>query len=331
MNNTNDTDYEFYENYVKTYEKYVTIYYVFYKVYIWVLVGVGVPGNVACILVTTSMTLTTATLYMSLLAVADLLALVLRLISHQIGVYKVPLNTFVCKMDVFVQLVSNYANWTLVLVCCERFLSIRFPLKKKIYFTKKRAILIAVLLGMILCLCYLYAFIQRDHREKRYCVYSQSFYDVVETYWYWITAFIYIFLPFILLLIFPCLIIASLRRQRKAREAMVRTTPDKSGETTQTRVEVAISVMVVWDAIVVFVTYAPICILEIYKPFDIVNLDTVRSTFSMAMSRHIAIALSEANYAVDFVIYFSASKKFRSRFKKLIRKCLTYRCRRDQE
>ncbi|PVD29897.1 hypothetical protein C0Q70_09154 [Pomacea canaliculata] len=158
MNNTNDTESELFQYYR-------TIEYQYYKVYIWVLVGVGVPGNVACILVTTSMTLTTATLYMSLLAVADLLALVLRLIFHQIAFYDVTVNTFVCKMEVFILLVSNYANWTLVLVCLERFLSIRFPLKKKIYFTKKRAILIAVLLGMILCLCHLYAFIQIDYKR----------------------------------------------------------------------------------------------------------------------------------------------------------------------
>ncbi|PVD29895.1 hypothetical protein C0Q70_09152 [Pomacea canaliculata] len=273
MNNTNDTESD-------QLEHYWTILYEFYKVYIWVLVGVGVPGNVACILVTTSMTLTTATLYMSLLAVADLLALVLKLISHQIYIYNVTLNTFLCKMGVFVDLVSNYANWTLVLVCLERFLSIRFPLKKKIYFTKKRAILIAVLLGMILCLCYIYAFIQIDHIEETYCDYQDSS-DFASTYWHWITAFIYYFLPFILLLIFPCLIIVSLRRQRKAREAMVRTTPDTSGETTQTRVEVAISVMVVCDAIVVFVTYAPICILRLIEPFDILNYDNPHTMFKI--------------------------------------------------
>ncbi|XP_025094948.1 neuropeptide receptor 22-like [Pomacea canaliculata] len=310
MNNTNDTEHW-------------AIYNEFYQVYIWVLVGVGVPGNVACILVTTSMTLTTATLYMSLLAVADLLALVLRLISHQISLYNVPLNTFGCKVRVFVDVVGNYANWTLVMVCFERFLSIRFPLKKKIYFTKKRAILIAVLLGMIVCLCYIYDFIQKDHSWGAYCA---SYFDFFTNYWHWIKACIYYFLPFILLLIFPCLIIVSLRRQRKAREAMVRTTPDTSGETTQTRVEFAISVMVVWDAIVVIVTFSPMCLFYLLLPFNV-----VKEPLTAAMLTYIATALSEANYAVDFVIYFAASKKFRSRFKKLIRTCLTCRCRRDQE
>ncbi|XP_025094220.1 putative G-protein coupled receptor F59B2.13 [Pomacea canaliculata] len=314
MNNTNDTEPE-------QFSYYSTILYEFHHVYIWVLVGVGVPGNVACILVTTSMTLTTATLYMSMLAVADLLALVLKLIFHQIVIHNVTVNTFACKVEVFVQLVSCYANWTLVLVCLERFLSIRFPLKKKIYFTKKRAILIAVLLGMILCLCYLYAFIQVDHREERYCDYPDSSFDFVRTYWYWIFTFIYYFLPFVLLLIFPCLIIVSLRRQRKAREVMVRTTPDKSGETTQTRVEVAISVMVVCDAIVVIVTFAPICILNLIEPFDILNHGSLHTRFTVKMLWLTALTLSEANYAVDFVIYFAASKKFRSRFIKLIRKC----------
>ncbi|PVD29893.1 hypothetical protein C0Q70_09150 [Pomacea canaliculata] len=319
MNNTNDTEWDLY--------KYQwTVQFLFYKVYIWVLVGVGVPGNVACILVATSMTLTTATLYMSLLAVADLLALVLRLISHQIYLYKVTLNTFVCKVDVFVDLVSSYANWTLVLVCLERFLSIRFPLKKKIYFTKHRAILIAVLLGMILCLCHLYEFIQIDHIQERSCYYPESSLDFVTNYWHWIKACIYYFLPFILLLIFPCLIIVSLRRQRKAREAMVRTTPVTSRETTQTRVEVTLSVMVVWDAIVVIVTFAPMCLYYLLVPFNVVN-----EWFTSTMLTHTAVALSEANYAVDFVIYFAASKKFRSRFKKLIGKCLTCRRRRDKE
>ncbi|PVD29894.1 hypothetical protein C0Q70_09151 [Pomacea canaliculata] len=324
MNNTNDTEPD-------PLEHYRTILSEFYLVYIWVLVGVGVPGNVACILVATSMTLTTATLYMSLVAVADLLALVLKLIFHQMYINGVTVNTFVCKADVFVELVGNYANWTLVLVCLERFLSIRFPLKKKIYFTKKRAMLIAVLLGMILCLCYIYAFIQIDQKDKIDCEDPDSPDDFTKYPWYWINTFIYYFLPFILLLIFPCLIIVSLRRQRKAREAMVRTTPDTSGETTQTRVEVVISVMVVCDAIVVIVTFAPICIFYLIVPFDIVNYGTASELLTVWILHITAVTLSEVNYAVDFVIYFAASKKFRSRFKKLIRKCLTCRCRRDQE
>ncbi|PVD29901.1 hypothetical protein C0Q70_09158 [Pomacea canaliculata] len=88
-----------------------------------------------------------------------------------------------------------------------------------------------------------------DKTEKENCDYPEYAHEFVSTYWYWITASIYFFLPFILISIFTGLIIVSLRQQRKAREAIGATTQSTSGRTTDARVEQTICIMMVCTAI----------------------------------------------------------------------------------
>ncbi|XP_025094219.1 FMRFamide receptor-like [Pomacea canaliculata] len=215
------------------------------------------------------MTITTATVYVVLLAAADLAALVLKVIAHQIGYHEVPNNTFLCKGDVFVQVVSCYANWTLVLICFERFLAVCYPLKRNAYFTTKKAIVIAVLLGVTLCLCLLYGFINMDKIDSGHCDYP----EYAKTYWYWITAIIYFFLPFILLSIFTGLIIVSLRRQRKAREAISAATQTM---TSQARMEQTMCIMMVCAAIVFLILTLPTCIYHLIEPWVNIDEDNVQ-------------------------------------------------------
>ncbi|PVD29902.1 hypothetical protein C0Q70_09159 [Pomacea canaliculata] len=324
MNNTSDNETDYYA----FYDKIQTMY---YASYIWVLAAFGVPGNVACILTVATMTMTTATVYVVLLAAADLAALVLKLIYHQIYYHEVPVNTFICKGDVVVQVVSCYANWTLVLICFERFLGVCYPLKRNAYFTTKKAIVIAVLLGLTLCLCFLYGFVQMDKTEEGYCYVPEYAREFHTTYWYWIIASIYFFLPFILISIFTGLIIVSLRRQRKARETIRVTAQSTSGKTTEARVEQTICIMMLCAAIVFLLLILPTCIYHSIAPLEILKDDTPEKFFASSMFQYLAISLSEANHAVNFYIYFLSAKRFRFRFRDLMGKCFPFLRRRAHE
>ncbi|XP_025095510.1 substance-P receptor-like [Pomacea canaliculata] len=312
MNNTSNTE-------ADPYDYYYNIYTLYYASYIWVLAAVGVPGNVACIMTIATMTLTTATLYVVLLAAADLAALVLKVIFHQLSYHRIPENTFICKGDVFVQVVSCYANWMLVLICFERFLTVCYFLRKNTCFTIKRAIVIAVLLGVTLFLCFLYGFINMDKAKAGYCSYPEHAQEFVITYWHWIVASIYFFLPFTLLAIFTSLILVRLRRQRKASEAIGETT-ENTRERSQMRVELPICIMMVCAAIVFLVLTLPTCIYHLIVAWKKINVDTPQQWFAWAMFQQLAISLSEANHAVNFYIYFLSVRMFRSRFKQLMMK-----------
>ncbi|PVD29903.1 hypothetical protein C0Q70_09160 [Pomacea canaliculata] len=320
MNNTSDTE-------ADRFAYYYNILRLYHGSYIWVLAAFGVPGNVACILTVATMTLTTATVYVVLLAAADLAALVLKVIFHQIYYHEVPVNTYLCKGDVLVQVVSCYANWTLVLICFERFLAVCYPLRRNAYFTTRKAIVIAALLGLTLCLCLLYGFINIDKKGSGDCDYP----EFVKTYWSWIVASIYFFLPFILLSIFTCLIIVSLRQQRKTREAIRATTQSTSGRTAEARVEQTICIMMVCAAIVFLILTLPTCIYHLITLSDTINAETIEKIFTWSMFQQLAISLSEANHAVNFYIYFLSAKRFRSRFKELMKKCFSVHLRRDSE
>ncbi|PVD29890.1 hypothetical protein C0Q70_09147 [Pomacea canaliculata] len=227
MNNTSNTE-------ADPYDYYYNIYTLYYASYIWVLAAVGVPGNVACIMTIATMTLTTATLYVVLLAAADLAALVLK-------------------------------------------------------------------------------------AKAGYCSYPEHAQEFVITYWHWIVASIYFFLPFTLLAIFTSLILVRLRRQRKASEAIGETT-ENTRERSQMRVELPICIMMVCAAIVFLVLTLPTCIYHLIVAWKKINVDTPQQWFAWAMFQQLAISLSEANHAVNFYIYFLSVRMFRSRFKQLMMK-----------
>ncbi|PVD29887.1 hypothetical protein C0Q70_09144 [Pomacea canaliculata] len=220
---------------------YIGIYTSFHNSYIWVIVALGVPGNIASLLTLTSMTMTTSIFYVTLLAGTDLLALVLKLVFHQLSNHNIPLYDVGCKFGLFVEVVSCYASWTLVLICFERFLAVCYPLKRNAYFTQTKAVAIAVVIAMMIFLCYLYAIILRQFDPDKLCGFFNGPPGFTQ-YWIWTASILYSLLPFVLLAVLTVFIIHSLRKHFRSRHTLHAT----SGvEQSFSRAEFAICVMMV--------------------------------------------------------------------------------------
>nr|KAG5687329.1 hypothetical protein BaRGS_015584 [Batillaria attramentaria] len=298
-----------------------------YSFYMWFVFILGFPGNVASVVTVLSMTkLSTATLYVALLAVVDAVALVVKLVVHQIPWHGAPLYTWGCKASFIAGTISCYSNWVLVLVCFERFLAVCLPLKKAIFFTRSRAIMIAsVLLGVVLVV-HIHGFILYVSHPVtgRKCGWEMDLRWVKV--WFWIAAFLYSFAPFILLVVFATLIIVGLRRYRAARKSILGNHThnggkgDKRGENS---VERAISIMLVVAAVVFLVLTLPTCVFLIaydgyghYEPLEKARWE---------LFREISLFLADLNHAVNFYLYFMTADKFRSQFRRLVM------CGRDKE
>ncbi|XP_070210195.1 thyrotropin-releasing hormone receptor-like [Littorina saxatilis] len=302
--------------------------------YIWVIFVLGFPANVACVVTVLSMTtLSTATLYVALLAVMDALTLVFKLVFHQMAYHRVYFGDLGCKLITISYILNCYANWVLVLVCFERFLAVSWPLKKAVFFTKSRAYLIAVVLFGIIFLIYLQLFVLHISDPTGY---KCGFNSDVGTYikvWYWFAAILFSFAPFILIVIFTWFIITGLRKYRAARKSILRSDQhhhhhhhhqqhngkakgDKRGGENTTSVECAISVMMTVAAVVFLVLTLPNCILLL--SYDRWRMYPPVENARWLLFEQVAYMLQDFNHAINFYLYFLTADKFRTQFRELL-------------
>lgn len=289
----------------------------FYASYMWIFFLLGFPGNIACVATVLRMsTLSTATLYVALLAVVDAIALLLKLVFHQLIVNKVTLGEVGCSLVSFVNITSCYANWVLVLVCLERFLAVSFPLKKGIYFTKRRACVIAAVLFLFIFLIHthlFFIFIPSGYT----CQFAVTWGDA----WKWISTLIYCFLPFFFLLVLTTLIVVGLRRYQAARKSLLGCQTQKHSKKDKRNdswtLEHTISIMMVLAAVVFLVLTLPICVFIIYTGLYREGdnpLEKARRQFV----EQLVYFMQDLTHVVNFYLYFLAADKFRSKFKDMI-------------
>ncbi|GFS17305.1 rhodopsin [Elysia marginata] len=101
----------------------------------------GLPGSVLALVTFSRMTLRPTTLYMCMLAVSDFLYLS---ITSPL-MYKASERHFTYNgmllLIAFGRIFQCFSHWTLVLICLERFVSVRFPFKKSEIYTIKNSVL----------------------------------------------------------------------------------------------------------------------------------------------------------------------------------------------
>ncbi|XP_076470708.1 uncharacterized protein LOC143300713 [Babylonia areolata] len=280
--------------------------------YMWVIFILGFPGNVACVLTVISMsTLSTATLYVALLAVVDALTLLGKLVAQQLTYHQSYLGDSGCKATSIINIFNCYAHWVLVLVCFERFLAVRWPLKKAVFFTKSRAWLIAAVLFIVIFLIYTQLFVLYiSDPTGRICGFSDEVGSYVRL-WYWFSAFLFSLAPFILLVVFTTFIVTGLWTYRAARKSIL-----DNKRSDNSNMERAISVMMSVAAIVFLLLTLPNCIFIV--AFDYWSWYPPVSYARWMLFQQVSFVLSDLNHAINFYLYFLTADKFRTRFKYMI-------------
>ncbi|KAL8570350.1 hypothetical protein ACOMHN_035768 [Nucella lapillus] len=299
------------------------------NVYIWVLVGVGVPGNLACLVTVLSMHVTTATFYVALLAVVDSAALLVKLVFHQLVTHR-KLTTAACTLFYIPSFLSCHANWVLVLICFERFFAVCFPLKKQVYFTKRRVYISVIVLTVAMVVCFAPTpFFNTSPNHKRLsCLGRKSMEKFKVIFYVSFMSSLYFFLPFMLIAVFTTLIIIGLQRHRRARQRMgVMTTTGGGGGGGDGGVERSISIMLLCAGLVFLLLTLPACIYHLFLKKNIGSMSREQKA-KMFLLYQVITLLSDVNHAINFFIYFLSAAKFRKRFMELVNRCLCFgKCR----
>lgn len=276
-------------------------------------------------------TLSPATFFVALLAFFDGSALVVKLIYQQLMKHQVPLGNIGCKMAFLSTYLATVANWMLVLICAERFISVCYPLKKISVVTKRRSYMCASVVAGVFFVLYGIVFVVMRGGSAGVCGTFKVYVAFWKTFWYWINAALFLFIPFLIILIFTIGIIRGLYLSRRDRRILLqkgsgRDTGNESAAGNHQRlvaeterVELSITIMMILAA-TLFLTFSlPACVYDITAdPSSMGNCNT-RSEANWAMFQQVKFLLVDATHALNFFMYFFAARRFRSQLFKVLR------------
>ncbi|XP_035826813.1 uncharacterized protein LOC101845940 [Aplysia californica] len=303
---------------------------IMWEVLFWFAIVSGILGNGLAVFTIASLPLSTATFYVGLLACSDMAAVFIRGTSYILEdnmVYtrvSVTWNMFHMLGDFIV----SYSNWLLVLICLERYLTVRFPLHKRYIFTVKHARISAVVLAAVLFTAF------------NVIVWEIGYFNPTIFH---VTNLLYSLLPLILILGFIFLISHQLRKiqdKRKSLNAHVQSPKTHSAASgddeinsnaTQrltvrarsplqeiARLENSITMMMTVAAIFFSILTIPGCILMYMFHYFSAEWNTPFLRALWYMLYKISQILTFLNLSVNFFLYFLSAKKFRSQLYKVV-------------
>ena len=298
----------------------------------WFLIAIGTVANSLAMFTIASLPLSTATFYVGLLAFSDLVAVLIKSTSFVMEDNNVYTH-FSIEWTIFHMLgdiAVSYSNWILVLICLERFLTVRFPLHKRYYFTIRHAQVSAVVLAV--CLITVFNIITWELNNR---------YQTPEIFHF--TNVIMVFLPLASILVFIFLISYQLRKiqfNRSSLNAHTPTHPTRPRLRTQSssgdddvinstcrltltrpiknslqeiaRLENSITKMMLVAAICFAILTIPITILTYMFHYFFLEWRTPFLRALWYLLWKIIILLSFLNLSVNFFLYFLSAKKFRT-------------------
>ncbi|ESP02781.1 hypothetical protein LOTGIDRAFT_156726 [Lottia gigantea] len=285
--------------------------------YLWVIFAIGFPGNMASIITILRMPpLTSSTAYVAVLAAVDTLAIIDKLLFHQLTLYDVHIGVGGCRvLYYFGSFFSMYVNWILVAMTVERFVAIWFPLKVGSYCNGRKAGTIMGVIAIILLLAdlqFLWTATQHVSETGNVdCGFAAEYQTFISLYWYWIDGTLYAIIPCILLFIFNFLIIFGIRRSGRIQKDLTNSKSDQMAE--KFRQQRQITIMLVVVSIVFVMLTIPNCLFYIVKPYWTYQKNSYDHA-KFVMTNQIIFVLSDSNHAVNFYLYFLSGKRFRRRF-----------------
>ncbi|XP_046370987.2 FMRFamide receptor-like [Haliotis rufescens] len=285
-------------------------------VYLWIILVIGFPGNCATIVTVVKMCpARSLTVYITILAVVDNLAIVDKLLMFVLLDHGVHVGQFGCKiLGYFGNLLSTFANWLLVAMSVERFVAVWFPFKLGQSWTFKKSIMAVLVLALPLIALFLHLFwIMRfvDDKEQGmvYCAIHEEYKYFMMHVWYWINVLMYAAIPCTLLILFNLLIIMGIVRSRKVQKRLSGNKDDSSSIDRLRQV----TIMLVAAAISLVILTTPRCVMLILTPYWNPPEQTMEGSVEYLLDT-IAFVLCDFNHAINFYVYSMSAKRFRRQF-----------------
>ena len=301
------------------------------------LIILGLMGNISAgvILSQPAMRHTTTSLYLRFLAMFDSLVLCTGLTRLWIIVFfhydLREYNSYVCKFHTWATYWVTYsASWLLVAVTVERCVSVWFPHKVKLIFTKRRTYIIiatVIVLMALLSAHYLYGrALYIDTFENVTVVYlcdnvSEMYNEFEMKVWPWIDYSIYSVIPSTILILCNISIIHKvLSSSRNAlRSGNDNTAQNRSVSSRKSQASSLTAMLLITSTTYVICT-TPFCIFVIYS-------NAFGSALDLAVDDLIWVSvnmLQFTNNCINFILYCVSGKRFRDELRGLC-------CRKEQQ
>ncbi|KAH9524484.1 hypothetical protein Btru_054694 [Bulinus truncatus] len=280
------------------------------RVYMYVLLAVGLPANVlALVTILTMHAVTPVAILIASLAAVDGAALIGKFIGMQIFRHELHVGSVGCKMEFLILFMSTMANWILAYISVERFVSLWYPTKKEIWLKKKNIFVALAATGSALLVIFAsVSLTMRDSVRSGYqCGVYAEFYWFYKYVWYWINATLFLFLPCSMVL--PCTAMAVARflcraadRDENEDESEGRPTSER-----ERQYEVHLTAMMLIAAIFFILLCLPACVY--YLAYN--NSDDMIVEARWAIFEQVQFLLVDSTHAINFFIYFASSRVFR--------------------
>ncbi|KAH9494800.1 hypothetical protein Btru_017796 [Bulinus truncatus] len=295
--------------------------------YLYVLVAIGVPANILTVLAILTFKQAPATFFVAILATCDGCALIFKLVFKLL--FEHTPNTIVCKTEFIPILFTIMANWTLVLICVERFISVCFPLKKLYLVTKRRSYVVVALLTTFLFVPLATLFcLMREHLRESECYTSEKY------TWFWDHIYVKVmgnslavYIPFLFIFIFTLGVIIGLKLSSRDRRRLLRSNSSQNTGSTAAanvndrqiaeaeKLERAITVMMTFTALYFLVFSLPSCV---YYTMPVPPEDHYLALERHKLFSNIQYLLLDSTHALNFFLYVLTGKRFRSQLKKVL-------------
>lgn len=309
------------------YEKYIPERFIIPKVLKTILYIFGFPGNVlACILWLQKPMLHSSGCYLAALAVSDVVFLIMSLMYDLTLYWKVKILDFptICQLFPCLYLSVQYLSPLLTLAfTVERFISIRFPFKRRIYCNIKRAVcVILTLVSISLGVAGIQIYFWHYDYDSEECVYKLELVYLSEK-WTWITECVmFIFVP-VLILFFNILLVVTMRNSSRRAQELYGPMPPKQ-RTATTKMLLVVSFVLIFTTIPVSIVYS---LKEKFPAGDysysIDNISddvTWRRHLNFILVQEVIYDIGLVHYACNFYLYLLIGKKFRLAIKKYFQK-----------
>ncbi|KAJ8304499.1 hypothetical protein KUTeg_018082 [Tegillarca granosa] len=287
----------------------------------------GTIGNVLSIMVLTkkSNRNNTSALYLSTLAVSDLVSLYTGLLRQWI-IYMFNydirnIGFLICKIHLFFVYFSlDFSAWLLVAVTFDRVVKTCFPHVAKTTFTRKTAAISISTVGLVLLFlnCHVFygmgtvATVTNYTTTVNECTYlSVKYKKFFQTVWPWLDFAVYSCLPFLLLLTGNLVIIVRLFKSFKA----THTAKNKISSTSCT--------LIILNTVFLMST-TPVSIFLIGYPYWSENASSNKMAALNLIWSFVNI-LMYTNNAINFLLYCLSGSKFRKELKQIFQKCCKFK------
>lgn len=282
--------------------------------YLWIIFALGFPGNIASTVTLSKMKpMTTSKFYVALLAIIDNLAILQKLLYHQLTYHEVAIGSTGCRIMNFLYLcLVTYSNWILVFMAIERFMAVTIPLRVTVIWNLNRARLSMIILGVVITGIYSHTFWTTLSHDGMQCGIAEKYNFFYKRIWYWINASFYSFVPSVILIVCNLLITLRVRKSGQRRSRLYSET-ERERSIHLNRYERQITVMLLTVAVVFLILTLPRTI------FILVHSSWIPGRLSLNYARkqlldQLTFFLCDATHAVNFYLYFITGQKFRQSF-----------------